>query len=133
MGEIDFNGLKGDVEDITRLFKDNDLDLGRFIKSPKKINVPDWLLYICPAFFIITLIVAIFIGKENANVMILLSVFSISFGAIDTAVIYAKWEKSWFVWISIVTHIVLIAVAFNIMSLEDVINKADDISSKYVK
>lgn len=133
MGEIDFNGLKGDVEDITKLFKDNDLDLGRYIKSPKKINVPNWLLCICPALFMTTLIVAIFIGCEDAKVMILLSVFSILFGAIDIAVVYAKWEKPWFVWISIVTHIALIAVAFNIMSLEDIINKADDISSKYVK
>lgn len=126
MGEIDLNGLKGDVEDITRLFKDNDLDLGRFIKSPKKINVPNWMMYLFPSLFIASLIAAVFIGNSNSKALILISLFSILVGSINTAIVYAKWEKPWLVWISIIAHVILIAIAFDVMSLEEVINKANN-------
>lgn len=120
------NGLKGDVEDITRLFKDNDLDLGRFIKSPNKIKVPNWTLYIFPLLFLAVLIAAVFADKDNTRVLILLSLLSILFGSINAAIVYAKWEKSWLTWISIISQIILIAIAFNIMSLEEVISKANE-------
>ena len=129
MGEVRImvDEIIGDTEDVIRLCKEGGLELGRIVKTNKKINVPLWTLYVFPILFIISLCGTIFINDDCIKFKIALSLIALALSFVNTGIVYAKWEKQPLLWVTLVAHLVMIGVTYEVYTIEDVIKKAEDV------
>lgn len=123
----------GDTEDVIRLCKEGGLDLSRIVKTNKKIDVPSWALYVFPLLFLASLCGTIFISNEYAKVKIVLSLIALALSFVNTALVYAKWERQPLLWVTIIAHLALIGVTYGVYSIEDVVKKAEDVITNTAK
>lgn len=124
MDKIKIKDIEGSQETIIAIFNENGLDLGDYIKCNKKINVPKHYIILNLIAYLIFLILLMCPTSNFINRIFL--IFNCFLLFLGIAFSYAKWQNKYLIIIEIVAGLILLALALNIRTPDDIITFLED-------
>lgn len=135
MGDLHLNfkdGISGDSKDITDFLKNNNIDLGVFLKDTGCKSFKIWYLLALIIIFIITLFLCFF-GENSCNIYKISSLCAVILLVVIVFCIHLRFDRWPLTIIAIIGGLLLLLVSFRIKTPNEVIMESEQIiSSQFV-
>lgn len=127
MGELIVKDIKGDVNDISQLFKNTGVNLDDYLldNNNKRVNIPAWLIW-GDLMLLFCSCCIVYIEIFNGKILQVIQLLSFLLLVILVFCIHCKYNRIGTTVIAIIGGIILMLISFKVLSPQEAIQTARD-------